>query len=554
MADVGSARARWRAGLVVALALALAACEGTVIQQVNDHRWAASVPMAETSDHLILRARAHSRAMCSAGAVSPSPDLAAAYLGEGTTFLTELVGRAPLPPAIADLEDRNQAAADAIWAQWAAGSAPDRPPLGRRSASGRSSAPTATSTPRSCCADDPPIARGPATPPGSQLVETIDPGRVDVRAATATAPTRARSAATRRSSSARRSARSATATTPLWVKMRGGGAGWFDADGSPAADRRGQVGGVAHPAAQATTRPGLMAERQGRPEGFRILIVSMCSHDIYAGNDNVDPYNPNTTPDGGAADRPPGSPPPRRPSSSRWPRYPTDDYFLHGTSAGGVGTFDVGLGAPAAGHPPDRASSPTRGCSTRRGSATWPRHGIDGSPGCEKATEERGLGRARPHRPGDRRSGQPAPPPGGVGPADGAGDARVEPRRQQRRAATCPSPCPLPDGVDGRRSARPTATTSRCASPSPHSRPAPGRRTWAVCVEGGDAAMPCDRHVVTTINERGQQRPGAARPTTRPPSSPGCGPAWPTTEREQGDSASREGTLVPTAPGEGGAS
>ena len=89
------------------------------------------------------------------------------------------------------------------------------------------------------------------------------PGRMELRPATATGPTRARSAASRPSSSAPRSAPRPPPTRPLWVKMRGGGAGWFDTDGTPQ-----PTAGVK--SEESLTQqlkydtPGLMAEREGR--------------------------------------------------------------------------------------------------------------------------------------------------------------------------------------------------------------------------------------------------------------------------------------------------
>jgi hypothetical protein len=126
---------------------------------------------------------------------------------------------------------------------------------------------------------------------------------------------------------------------PLWVKMRGGGFGWFD-DTGKAQPSTGNMSEITLDDLLQFDTPGLMAQVKAAPEGFRTLLVSMCSHDIYAGNNTVDPDNPNTAPNG-------------------QPRYttglistkaavqytmaslPTTKYFLHGTSAGGAGTFGV---------------------------------------------------------------------------------------------------------------------------------------------------------------------------------------------------------------------
>lgn len=132
---------------------------------------------------------------------------------------------------------------------------------------------------------------------------------------------------------------SQTANRPLWVKMRGGGLGWFDAAGKPQPS-------AANKAEISLTEmlryddPGLMAKVKAAPEGFRTLLVSMCSHDLYAGNNNTDPHNPFKT----AAGKPRltnGLIATKAAVQFAQSRYPTTDYFLHGTSAGGAGTFHV---------------------------------------------------------------------------------------------------------------------------------------------------------------------------------------------------------------------
>src|SRR4029077_8616311 len=76
------------------------------------------------------------------------------------------------------------------------------------------------------------------------------------------------------------------------------------------------------------------------PAGFRTVSVSYCSHDIYAGANSTDPHNPNTTPHGKARTT-------NRVLATKaaiqyaQSLYPTTKTFLHGTSAGSVGTFSV---------------------------------------------------------------------------------------------------------------------------------------------------------------------------------------------------------------------
>ena len=77
----------------------------------------------------------------------------------------------------------------------------------------------------------------------------------------------------------------------------------------------------------------------------------MCSQDIYAGNNNTDPHNPNTTPDG----KPrltTGLISTKAAIQFARAKYPTTKYFLHGTSAGGAGVFHVAWALQLQGIPP----------------------------------------------------------------------------------------------------------------------------------------------------------------------------------------------------------
>jgi hypothetical protein len=143
---------------------------------------------------------------------------------------------------------------------------------------------------------------------------------------------------------------SAAAARPLWVKMRGGGVGWFSDDGTPQ-PTAGQKSEVDLTRLLTFDDGGLTAKVKAAPEGFRLLLVSMCSHDIYGGTNQLDPHNPYTTPDGK----------PRRTNglistkaAIQYARaaFPTTKFFLHGTSAGGAGTFNVAYGLQQQGLPP----------------------------------------------------------------------------------------------------------------------------------------------------------------------------------------------------------
>ena len=91
---------------------------------------------------------------------------------------------------------------------------------------------------------------------------------------------------------------SASATRPLWVRMRGGGVGFFDSDGNPQPSAGNKSEESAATSIGFVKDTGLMRLVRADAAGFRLVSVSMCNHDIYAGGDQPDPNNPNTLPDG----------------------------------------------------------------------------------------------------------------------------------------------------------------------------------------------------------------------------------------------------------------
>jgi hypothetical protein len=131
-----------------------------------------------------------------------------------------------------------------------------------------------------------------------------------------------------------------TEARPLWVFMHGGGAGYFDANGNP-------VPGVGQKTEEGfdslrarLTNGGLSKNIRSDAAGFRMVSVSMCSHDVYAGMNTTDPNNPNTTPDG--KPRPTtGLISTKAAIQYAQASYPTTKTFLAGGSAGSVGTFNV---------------------------------------------------------------------------------------------------------------------------------------------------------------------------------------------------------------------
>jgi hypothetical protein len=129
------------------------------------------------------------------------------------------------------------------------------------------------------------------------------------------------------------------AKRPLWVRMHGGGVGWFAPDGTPMPDaahkhEEGQV------LTGSVSQAGLVARVRSDPAEFRLLSVSMCDHDVYAGGDQRDPNNPNTTPDG-MPRTVNGLFATKAAIQFALKTLPTSKFFLHGTSAGGSGVWSV---------------------------------------------------------------------------------------------------------------------------------------------------------------------------------------------------------------------
>ncbi|MGQ0837825.1 hypothetical protein [Actinokineospora sp.] len=136
---------------------------------------------------------------------------------------------------------------------------------------------------------------------------------------------------------------SPTARKPLWVYLHGGGIGYFDPSGSPQPNTKHMT---EEPADYQRTKlqTGALTQDIARSsDGFRLLAVSMCNRDIYAGPDIADPNNRNTTPDGKIRTVN-GFFATKAAVQFAHTRFPTGDYFLYGTSAGAFGTFHVAWG------------------------------------------------------------------------------------------------------------------------------------------------------------------------------------------------------------------
>ena len=292
----------------------------------------------------------------------------------------------------------------------------------------------------------------------------------------------------------RRTGSSDTASAPLWVKMRGGGVGWFDADGNPMPSK-GQKTENSFDTLVGFDDAGLTQKIEDSPAGFRILLVSMCSHDIYAGNNTPDPNNPNTTPDG--KPRPTtGLVATKSAIQYTMDTYPTDHYFLHGTSAGGYGTFHVAWALQQQGIPPAGLVSDS-GILNQDWALATAAQGIcaGGSIPDDMASRLAILGRMDPDVA--NTNNQPDL-------LVSRGDLTVpilmiwNHNDQNGCSGTPTMQCPLRDGttitmaaVDCR--AEPMRRAIVDLPASRHS------EAMGVCVEGGNTAIPCDRHVVTTL-------------------------------------------------------
>ncbi|MBA3263695.1 MAG: hypothetical protein H0T69_14720 [Thermoleophilaceae bacterium] len=142
-----------------------------------------------------------------------------------------------------------------------------------------------------------------------------------------------------------------TATRPLWVRMRGGGVGFFDAAGNPQPSAQNKSEESAATSIGFLNDVGLVKLVRADPAAFRLVSVSMCNHDIYAGGDMPDPNNPNTLPDGSGRTTN-GLFATKAAVQFAQELYPTSKTFLHGTSAGSAGALAVSWGLEEQGIPP----------------------------------------------------------------------------------------------------------------------------------------------------------------------------------------------------------
>lgn len=292
---------------------------------------------------------------------------------------------------------------------------------------------------------------------------------------------------------------SGTDTRPLWVKLRGGGTGWFDESGRPQ-PTAGNMSEISLTDLLVFDTPGLMASVKAAPEGFRTLLVSMCSHDVYGGMDTPDPHNPNLTPD--------GSP---RPTNGliatkaaiqyAQARYRTDDTVLYGTSAGGAGALHVAWALQQQGIPPAAVVSDSGVINQ-----AWEQAVVDQGT-CGDTTIDGGLALLARIDPD---VANPANQPDQL---VARGDLTVPVlhvwnRGDHNSCGETPMTCPLPGGSTvtmGAAECRHAPLRLAIEAQGPQSR----SEDMAVCVEGSDAGRPCDLHVVSTRAHGVNTDPGA---------------------------------------------
>lgn len=138
---------------------------------------------------------------------------------------------------------------------------------------------------------------------------------------------------------------------PLWVFMHGGGVGYFAPNGKAMPNNAQKIEENAALQQRNTLSGGLKAKVAAAPAGFRMMAVSMCDHDIYGGGDTPDPNNPNKDANGDQRTVN-GLFATKAAIQYALTTRATDDYFLHGGSAGSFGSWHVGWSLEAQGIPP----------------------------------------------------------------------------------------------------------------------------------------------------------------------------------------------------------
>jgi hypothetical protein len=137
------------------------------------------------------------------------------------------------------------------------------------------------------------------------------------------------------------------AEAPLWAYLHGGGYGWFDEDQIYQAVKNQTRDTFNHEESFDdlinkhllfnTTRNGEVMDStltRRIQEGYRVLLVSMCDHDLYSGRGAPYANNPN----GGQVN---GLQATMAAVDYTVANYPSTQVFAHGTSAGSIGVFNL---------------------------------------------------------------------------------------------------------------------------------------------------------------------------------------------------------------------
>jgi hypothetical protein len=130
--------------------------------------------------------------------------------------------------------------------------------------------------------------------------------------------------------------------------MRGGGSGWFAPDGTPFEDGKNMTEEVMGGLRAKLREPGLADRVFDHATGFRGLSVSMCNRDVYGGGNNLDPYNFDSE---GKQRTTNGLLATKAAVQFTLARHATSKFFLHGGSAGSIGTYHVASSLQAQGIP-----------------------------------------------------------------------------------------------------------------------------------------------------------------------------------------------------------
>ncbi len=145
-----------------------------------------------------------------------------------------------------------------------------------------------------------------------------------------------------------------SAPRPLWVRLHGGGVGAFNDAGEyvPSVFLFGSLDQETFAELAAFgLSDGLMASIRAHPAGFRAVIPSLCDHDLYAGVGLADPNNPFSPDENGKTRATDGLLAAEAAVAYARAQLATTATFVHGTSAGSFGAFNVAYGLQEHGQP-----------------------------------------------------------------------------------------------------------------------------------------------------------------------------------------------------------